>query len=64
LYPVLECPRIIEGEEFISGIEPLELLEPEDGLDPIFRVKKRPETLLATEKGDSAGTAERQEDAA
>jgi hypothetical protein len=42
--------KIIEGEEFISGISKLELIEPEDGLDPIFRVKERPATLLATEE--------------
>jgi hypothetical protein len=41
---------MIGAREFISGIKPLVLLEPEDGLDPIFRVKERPETLFATEE--------------
>jgi hypothetical protein len=39
-----------EGKEFISWIEPLELLEPEDGLDPIFRVKEIPESLFVTKE--------------
>jgi hypothetical protein len=42
--------KMIGGEEFISGIEPLVLLEPQDGLDPLFRVKERPATLFATEE--------------
>jgi hypothetical protein len=41
---------MIGGRELISGIEPLVLLEPQDGLDPIFRVKERSATLFATEE--------------
>jgi hypothetical protein len=41
---------MIGEREFISGIKPLVLLEPEDGLDPIFRVKERPATRFVTEE--------------
>jgi hypothetical protein len=41
---------MIGAREFISGIEPLVLLEPQDGLDPLFRVKERSETLFVTKE--------------
>jgi hypothetical protein len=41
---------MIGGGEFISGIKKLELIEPEDGLDPIFRVKEISSSLFVTEE--------------
>jgi hypothetical protein len=42
--------KIFEGKESISGISKLELIEPEDGLDPIFRVKETSSSLFVTEE--------------
>jgi hypothetical protein len=42
--------KMREGKEFISRIKKLVLIEPEDGLDPIFRVKERPSALFITKE--------------
>jgi hypothetical protein len=41
----------LDGKYFISWIKPLVLREPQDGLDPIFRVKEQSATLFVTDTG-------------